>query len=410
MNETLTSSPAPIKSTFRLELKSYSENQDYLAQGNTEPSSCSQTLIYYVEDKRWWIKVTLLGTIGNILDNAEIQQVSKRQRRTLYQNFVTRISYKSLPLLPDTVTEIILEGYTAVTDRDMEFELDDTTGTMKTLNNSLRYRVQEDPLRVVYPLCHEFPYLRKIDSEQLVTDTEITDGVFWVYHNEIRYILKIVNRPLYEPGDTNVFRKELENLEYFAGVPNIVQAAGVAVSTNPYLTSGGSDGPRVVTGILLEAYSGGSLRQVLLENRVAEYPWKQWPVQIGTALNRFHEAKKTHMDIKPSNVVIDSEGSAVVIDISGIGGITRQWCSPEIQQDERSPFDLPFEQRRLNDVWAYGKLLSEIGSHAREDPFASTLKQVADCLMKENSQTRMSLTRAISLLKGADKWTRCTIL
>ncbi|KAK2786890.1 hypothetical protein FQN52_007634 [Onygenales sp. PD_12] len=406
-------SPAPIKSTTRLELKSYSENQDYLAQGKTEPSSRSQTLIYYAEDQRWWIKVTLLGTIANILDNAEIQHASKRQRRTLYQSFVTQISYDSLPLLPDTVTEIILEGGTEATGGHMVFELADTstTGTMKNLNNSLRYRVQEDPFRVAYPLCDEFPYFQKINNEQLIRDTEITDGVFWVYHNEIRHILKIVNRPLYEPRDTDVFRKELENLEYFAGVPNIVQAAGVAVSTNPYVTSSGRDGPLVVTGILFEAYSRGSLRQILLENCIAEYPWKQWPVQIGTALSRFHEAKKTHMDIKPSNVVIDGEGNAVVIDISGIGGITRRWCSPEIQQDETSPFDLPFEQRQLNDVWAYGKLLSDISSHAGDDPFASTLKQVADCLMKENCERRMSLTRAMSQLKGADNWTRrCAIL
>ncbi|KGQ01718.1 hypothetical protein PAAG_11566 [Paracoccidioides lutzii Pb01] len=48
--------------------------------------------------------------------------------------------------------------------------------------------------------------------------------------------------------------------------------------------------------------------------------------------------------------------------------------SPEIQ-DETSPFDLPFEQRRFNDIWAYGKPLSEIGSHAKDDPSANALKR-----------------------------------
>ena len=95
------------------------------------------------------------------------------------------------------------------------------------------------------------------------------------------------------------------------------------------------------------------------------------------------------MDLKPSNIVIDSKGNAVIIDISGICGITRQWCSPEIQ-DEMSPFDLPFEQRQLNDIWAYGRLLSEIGSYATDDSCANTLKQVAECLMKGNCQTLKS--------------------
>ncbi|PYI25428.1 hypothetical protein BP00DRAFT_490914 [Aspergillus indologenus CBS 114.80] len=312
-------------SAAHLELKSYSENQDFLAEGKTEPSSRSQILIYYVKDHRWWIKVTLFGTIANILDNHQIQQASKRQRRILYQGLFREINYESLPLLRDTVTEIILEGDTVATRKNVEFELDGTSSTMEVLNKSLGYRVREDPLR-------------KINNKELIRDTEIACGVFRVYYNKVRYILKI----------------ELENLEYFAGVPNIVQAAGVAVSTNPYVTLSGSDRPLVVTRILLKAYSGGSLRQVLLENRVAEYAWRKWP------------AKKTHMDIKPLNIVIDSEGNAV--------------------------------------------LLSEIGLYARDDLFAKALKQVADCLIKENCQTRMSLTRAISRLKGADNQKWCTIL
>ncbi|PWY87650.1 hypothetical protein BO70DRAFT_385904 [Aspergillus heteromorphus CBS 117.55] len=338
--------------------------KDYLAQETTEPSSRSQTLIYHAEDNnRWWIKA------------------SKHQRRVLYQDFVTRINYDSILLLADTVTEITL-GDTATTGhQEGKFAVDDATGTTESLNVSLRCRIREDPLRVVYPLCDEFPYFRKFTTDQLIRDAEITEGVFWVYNNGIRYVLKIVNRSIYEPRDTDVFRKELQNLEYFAGVPNIVQSAGVAGSTNPYRTSNGSGGQLVLTGILLEAYSGGSLQQ----------------------------AAKTHMDIKPSNVVLDSEGNAVVIDISGIGGISRQWCSPEIQ-DELSPFDLPFSQRRLNDVWAYGKLLSKIGAHAKDDPFAKTLKQVADCLMKEGCQTRMSLSKALSQLKGTDNQTRYTMM
>ncbi|RAK96003.1 kinase domain protein [Aspergillus ibericus CBS 121593] len=326
-----------------------------------------------------------------------------------YQDLVRQIDYEPLALLPDTVTELILEEDTAATGQRVESGLEGTPSTMKILNKSLRYRIREDPLRVVYPMSDDFPSFRKINDEELTRDTEISDGVFRVSNSGVQYILKIVNRPLYDPHDTDVLREELENLEYFAGVPNIVQAAGIAVSTNPYATFSGSDGPLVVTVVLLEAYPGGPLQQVLSENRITEYAWKKWPVQIGTALNRFHEAKKTHMDMKPSNIVIDSDGNAVIIDISGIGGITRRWCAPEIQ-DEASPFDLPFEQRQLHDNWAYGKVLSEMASHAKDEPFSKTLKQVADCLLKENCQSRMSLPRAISRLEGADNWIRCTIL
>jgi serine/threonine protein kinase len=86
----------------------------------------------------------------------------------------------------------------------------------------------------------------------------------------------------------------------------------------------------VVGGILFEYYSGGSLKCVLNEQRVREFGWEQWTIQIGNALSIIHRAKETHMDIKPSNGVLDIYGNAVLIDISGIGGITHEWRAPEI--------------------------------------------------------------------------------
>lgn len=104
------------------------------------------------------------------------------------------------------------------------------------------------------------------------------------------------------------------------------------------------------------------------------------------------------MDIKPLNVVIDGNGNAVLIDISGVGGITHEWRAPEIR-DNISPGDLPFEERQLNDTWDYGKLLSEIISHGGATPFSETLDQVVACLTREDTLTRMTLPEAISQLK-----------
>lgn len=140
--------------------------------------------------------------------------------------------------------------------------------------------------------------------------------------------------------------------------------------TNPYQTSEMADQPLVVTGILLEYYSGGLLQQVRDETRMKEYPWENWAVQLGTA---------------------------VLIDISGIGGVTYEWRSPEIRK-EISPISLPFEVRKLNDTWVYGKLLLIIASHAEDGPFTETLKLMATGLM-EDAQTRMTLDEAILLLK-----------
>ncbi|RDH28170.1 protein kinase-like protein [Aspergillus welwitschiae] len=333
----------------RTALKSYSEQQDSTAGKHAEPTSLSQTLIYYIEGNKWWIKVTLRGPTANLpLNNTGEQPTTKRERREFFQSFVRRIDYKWLPLLPYTVTEIILGDATAP-GFERELKLNDASGTSQNPNTALKCKVREDPLSVAYPSCEEYPSFRQINHKELTGITEITPGVFWVSHHGKRYISKIVNRPLYRRHDTEVICKELENLKYFAGVPNIVQA--------------------------------------------------QWSIQIGIALNRFHEAKKTHMNLNPSNIVLDADGNAVLIDISGIGGVTPEWCAPEVLGDIL-PRDFPFEQRQQNDVWAYGKLLSEIASQIRDDPYVETLRQVADGLMEGDHQKRMSISMAIAQLKS----------
>jgi serine/threonine protein kinase len=100
----------------------------------------------------------------------------------------------------------------------------------------------------------------------------------------------------------------------------------------------------VISGVLFEYNRGGSLKCVLNEQRVREFGWEQWATQIGNSLSTIHRAKKTHIDIKPSNVVLDDSGNAVLIDISGNGGITHEWLAPEIWA-EKCDLDLPFQTR-----------------------------------------------------------------
>lgn len=172
------------------------------------------------------------------------------------------------------------------------------------------------------------------------------------------------------------------------------------VFPNPYATDAQNSNPQmVIGGILLEYHSGGTLKHVLNERlgQIQEFNWKQWAFQIGNALDAMHRMKKTHMDLKPSNVVLDDRGDAILIDISGIGGVTYEWLSPEIK-NEINPFDLPFQTRRWNDTWAYGALLKELASQVEHDSFWQTLDLVAGNLTKD-IQTRWTLSDAISHLK-----------
>ncbi|GIK01719.1 hypothetical protein Aspvir_005757 [Aspergillus viridinutans] len=396
-----------------IDFKSYIEDEDFLVEGNAEPSSRSQVLIFRLENLSWWVKVTLRGEVLRITDEQTgKRKTSKRQRRKEYQDFIRLIDFGSLPLFDDTVSEVILEESNDRSDPIVKIHgtAEFAISPFVNVSRKLKYTVREDPSRVIYPLCDEFPSLRKFKITELFKKTEITDGVFHVIdsNDETPYILKAVNRPLYQPHDTEVIRTELKNLEYFRGEPNIVQPAGVAVITNPYATSNATEQPLVIFGILLVFYPGGSLQNLFNENRVREHPWGRWTTQIATAINCLHEAGKTHMDIKPSNVVIDGNGNAVLIDISGVGGITHEWRAPEIR-DDISPGSLSFEVRQLNDTWAYGKLLSEIISHGGASPFSETLDRVVACLTREDTLARMTLPEAISRLKASGIERTCSV-
>ena len=85
------------------------------------------------------------------------------------------------------------------------------------ISAKLRWDIQEDPSRVVYPKCDEFPSFQPVKLDDLSEQRELADGVFQVLNvkNNMPYILKIINRPLYQPHDTEAICKELENLEIF---------------------------------------------------------------------------------------------------------------------------------------------------------------------------------------------------
>ncbi|EGE07181.1 serine/threonine protein kinase [Trichophyton equinum CBS 127.97] len=390
-------SPVPdcTGSTPALDFRVYWEDEDFLARGESEPSVRSQTLVYHHERKKWWVKVTLEGSVPSMSNE---RRAPKRERRKEFQDFAKAINYGSLALFDDTVTEIVLreESEPATTIR-LDYGTKEPTNRIARMARKLRYQIREDPQRVVYLSCTEFPSLDRINVTELTDKAEITDGVFQVYRAGIPYILKIINRPFYQPRDTDVMRNELENLEL----------ARIAVDIDPYKTS--PTGEQVVIGTLLQFYSGGSLQRALDDGSISGYHWEKWALQIGTALRLFHAACRTHMDIKSSNILLDGKGNAILIDISGIGGTTHEWRAPEIR-DEISPLDLPFEVRRLNDVWAYGKLLSEIASHAGSSPHATILEQVARCLMRDDTMTRIGLSEAMSRLEAVRTRTRLNVI
>ena len=179
-----------------------------------------------------------------------------------------------MPLIPDTLTEIYLvlespgfktSGYNS---EKLPLVGDIPAGVRNRfliVASALKVKTQEDPLRVKYPLL-----FRDATLPEVLLDDGYTEETFNESASRVKragqsqpYIYKRVDRPFYEPNDTNVFLNELRNLKLLRGKPYIVQLCSIVVSNNPYQTTPTCDNALVIRGFLLEYHPLGDLEHHL---------------------------------------------------------------------------------------------------------------------------------------------------
>jgi serine/threonine protein kinase len=223
-------------------------------------------------------------------------------------------------------------------------------------------------------------------------------GVHLVHVDSDDYVYKEVDRPLYRPNDSEALELELRNLERMQGSAGVVKLIAVIVSDNPYRTTKATeDGtPSSLHGILLEYHPNGTLADVLQSPKL-DYPWHYWALEI-TYTQAFHRNGIAHMDLKPENIVLDRNMHAIVIDISGIGGTTRKWLSPEMRSLPE-PLSQDFEARKENDIWALGQILSAM-AHATYDAMECKVLSEISLLAMVEAPPRIPLRDAISFLSS----------
>lgn len=212
---------------------------------------------------------------------------------------------------------------------------------------------------------------------------------------ELCYIFKSIDKPFYQPRDTKVLEQELQNLKLFRH-STIVQLISVVVSANPYHTGKLEDSYSVLRGFLLECHLGGTLEDVLGNNHVCP-GLRRWPIQIARGLEQLHSLQIAHMDLRPSNIVFNIKGDAVITDISGIT-FTRDWLAPEMREVD-DPVSLPWEARRRNDIWAYGTLLSMMIQSECDKKEAELLHQIIHETRKGKPSERVEICHVVVTLE-----------
>ena len=183
-------------------------------------------------------------------------------------------------------------------------------------------------------------------------------GVVWLAHDSVldrKVALKQIGRM---PGGTDV---DIERADREARLsasirhPNIVAAFDLAIDD--------ATGDR---WLVMEYVDGASLGQLLRERGpVGQEPAARIMGQVADALAAAHQAGITHRDVKPSNILIERDGTAKLTDF----GIARTISDPQLTQTgllSGSPAYLAPEVASGHrgdmtaDVWSWGATLFHV--------------------------------------------------
>ncbi|KAL9031844.1 MAG: hypothetical protein Q9196_000158 [Gyalolechia fulgens] len=272
--------------------------------------------------------------------------------------------------------------------------------------SALKVTIQEDPLRVKYPVYAQDSTLPEVLLEDISTEEDFNGSAFRVKQagKGQSYVYKKIDRSFYQPNDTWVLLTELKNLKLLRGKSHIVQLGYIVVSSNPYQTISTRGSPLVTRGFLLEYHPQGTLEDRLQKADSDAFPWKSWPLQIGYDLLHLHQNEITHMDLKPSNVVIDIHGNALLIDISGVGGITPEWTAPEMR--DQNFLNVSQKERAQSDIWAYGKIMCALAQSRNWGDDVAFLREAVTETTRDDPDMRIGLLDAISKLQeSGERWT-----
>lgn len=208
---------------------------------------------------------------------------------------------------------------------DIQFYDSVTNLKLETRDDRLHVHVTEDVNEIIpYPSANVLRYLdcRRVKESDLCFEAHMSGFVYKVSVGGEIFIKKEI------PGPDSVdeFLYEINALANLSGSPNVVQFQGLV--TDEHNT--------VVKGLLISFAEQGALVDMLYDHKEEKerLSWprrERWAKQIVQGLADIHEAGFVQGDFTLSNIVIDDNDEAKIIDINR-RGCPMGWEPPEISR------------------------------------------------------------------------------
>ncbi|KAL1980101.1 hypothetical protein VTN96DRAFT_4637 [Rasamsonia emersonii] len=212
--------------------------------------------------------------------------------------------------------------YESIRESLPEIQFYDTVTNLKleTSDGRLHVHVTEDVNEIIpYPPVSSVRHLgaRLVPEYKLHFDAHLSGFVYRILLDGKPYIKKEI------PGPDTVdeFLYEINALHALSGASSVVQVEGIVVD----------DYGERVKGLLISYAEKGALVDILYDYR-GQLPWarrERWAKQIVQGLCEIHEAGYVQGDFTLSNIVIDADDNAKIIDINR-RGCPVGWEPPEI--------------------------------------------------------------------------------
>ncbi len=257
--------------------------------------------VTYAEAANRWRRVT----ISCDYRDAEPESLEQDLRELRYQRDKCARIYESIR---ESLPEI--QFYDTVTNLKLE-----------TLDGRLHVHVTEDVNEIIpYPPISSIGHLpdaQLVPERRLHFEAHLSGFVYNVRLGDRSFIKKEI------PGPDTVdeFLYEINALHALQSTPNVIQVEGIVVD----------DRQEFVKGLLISFAEKGALVDILYEYR-GTISWERrerWARQIVHGLCEIHESGYVQGDFTLSNIVVDANDDAKIIDINR-RGCPVGWEPPEI--------------------------------------------------------------------------------
>ena len=252
---------------------------------------------------------------------------------TRWRRVTVSCDYRNTP--PDSI-ERDLQGlqyqreksariYEAIRTSLPEIQFYDTVTNLKletSQDDRLHVHVTEDTNEIIpYPPVTAVQHLhaRRVPESDVHFEAHMSGFVYRVnVHGQI-----CIKKEIPGPDSVEEFLYEVNVLHELIGSPHVIQFQGLVVDEQK----------GVVKGLLISYAEQGSLVDALFDLR-GRLPWERremWAKQIIKGLSEIHEAGFVQGDFTLSNIVIDENNNAQIIDINR-RGCPVGWEPPEIDR------------------------------------------------------------------------------